>query len=406
MPNVLMLSPGFPAEMPQFTRGLARVGARVWGIGEQPLAALPLPAREGLLHYEQIESLWDESALVDLARKLHARVQFDHVECLWEPGIMLAAAVREAIGVAGMGQQQATLFRDKSAMKRALDRAGIRTPRFERATDPDECRDAARRIGYPLIVKPISGAGSADTHRIDDDTSLERVLPSMRHVKEISVEEYIDGREFTFDTICAEGQVLFRNVAWYRPKPLIGRSLEWVSPQTMTLRQFDTPELAVGLEMGRRVIEALGFRTGFTHMEWFLTADGEAVFGEIAARPPGARSVDLMNYSCDFDAFSAWAEAVCHGTLTQPIERRYNSAIIFKRAHGAGRIRRIVGLERLVARYRPYIVCIELLPVGAPRRDWKKTLISDGYLIVRHPDLQAALEMADRVGTDLQLEAG
>ena len=49
---------------------------------------------------------------------------------------------------------------------------------------------------------------------------------------------------------------------------------------------------------------------------------------------------------------------------------------------------------------------VELLPPGAPRRDWKQTLLSDGWVILRHPDLAATLEMADRVGTDLQLYAG
>ena len=113
-----------------------------------------------------------------------------------------------------------------------------------------------------------------------------------------------------------------------------------------------------------------------------------------------------MNFACDIDTYRGWAEAVCHGRLTQRPERRYNSAVIFKRATGEGRIQRIEGLERLVARFRPHIVCIDLLPVGAPRRDWKQTLISDGYLIVRHPDLQATMEMADRIGTDLRLYAG
>jgi hypothetical protein len=69
-------------------------------------------------------------------------------------------------------------------------------------------------------------------------------------------------------------------------------------------------------------------------MEWYRKADGEVVFGEIAARPPGARMVDVMNYATDADLFSAWAEAVTHGRISQPIERRYNAASIFKRAKG------------------------------------------------------------------------
>ena len=38
--------------------------------------------------------------------------------------------------------------------------------------------------------------------------------------------------------------------------------------------------------MGEAVIAAMGFGSGFTHMEWYLTAGGEAVFGEIGARAP------------------------------------------------------------------------------------------------------------------------
>ncbi len=48
-------------------------------------------------------------------------------------------------------------------------------------------------------------------------------------------------------------------------------------------------------------------------MEWYRKADGEVVFGEIGARPPGAHQVDQMNYACDFDVFREWANAVAHG---------------------------------------------------------------------------------------------
>jgi len=51
-------------------------------------------------------------------------------------------------------------------------------------------------------------------------------------------------------------------------------------------------------------------------------------------------------------------------------------------------------------------VCtIDLLPIGTPRRDWLMTLISDGMVIVRHPDLDSCVEIADRFATELQLYA-
>jgi hypothetical protein len=51
------------------------------------------------------------------------------------------------------------------------------------------------------------------------------------------------------------------------------------------------------------------------------------------------------------------------------------------------------------------VAAVELLPVGAPRRDWRATLIADGMVIVRHPELAAAMEMAQRFAADLRLYA-
>jgi hypothetical protein len=49
-------------------------------------------------------------------------------------------------------------------------------------------------------------------------------------VPEVSVEEFIDAEEYTFDTISAGGRIEYHNVCWYRPRPLAMKQLEWVSP--------------------------------------------------------------------------------------------------------------------------------------------------------------------------------
>jgi hypothetical protein len=406
MASCLFVSPGYPAEMPFFVRGLAEQGVRVVGIGDQPEAALPQVARHALAGYLQVRNLWDEASTAETVRAWAPSVGgIDRVEVLWEPGMLLAARLREVLGASGLNVAQTVPFRDKGRMKEVLDAAGIRTPRHRRAADDAGCRRAAEELGYPLIVKPIAGAGSADTYRLADPADLEKVLPKIRHVKEVSVEEFIEGEELTFDTICSGGRILFHNCAWYRPNPLVARSNEWVSPQTVGLKDLTVPPLQPGIELGKRVLKALGFRDGFTHMEWFLTRKGEAIFGEIGGRPPGARSVDIMNYVCDADLFRGWAEATTHGRISQRIDRLYNAAHVCKRAQGQGVIRRIEGLERLRRDFGPWLVHEELLSVGTHRRDWKQTLLSDGFLIVRHPSLATCLQMADRLGTELQLYA-
>ena len=403
--NVLMISPGYPADMPEFARGLAASGANVYGVGDQHVGGLPELVRRSLSEYVQVSSLWDSKRVIgELSERLRGH-QIDRIECLWEPGVMLAAELREHFGVPGLGVEHARLFRDKEAMKVALDKAGIRTPRHAAVDSVAGCWTAVEEIGFPLILKPIDGAGSADTYRVASREELRAVLPRLRHVPLISVEEFIDGEEYTFDTITVGGEIAYYNVAWYRPRPLIARSNEWISPQVIALRDVDDKDLAGGVQMGFDVIKALQFDTGFTHMEWYRKSDGEVVFGEIGGRPPGAHQVDQMKYACDFDVFKAWGQAVTHGRMEETFERRYNVATIFKRARGVGRITHIEGTEALQARFGEHVVWNTLLPPGTPRRDWLKTLVSDGFIMLRHPDLEETMAMADAVGSELQMYA-
>lgn len=403
--NVLIISPGYPADMPEFTRGLAQAGAQVFGVGDQGVAALPELVRQSLSKYVQVRTLWDVSAvLAGLHRELKGH-SIDRIECLWEPGIMLAAHLRRHFGVPGLTTEQALRFRDKEAMKVALDAAGIRTPRHLAVSSIADCREAVEEIGFPVILKPVDGAGSADTYRVANEDELRAVLPRLRHVQTVSVEEFIDGEEYTFDTITVGGEVAYYNVAWYRPRPLVARSNEWISPQVIALRDVDDPQLADGIRMGFDVIQALKLETGFTHMEWYRKADGEVVFGEIGARPPGAHQVDQMKFACDFDVFRAWGEAVATGRSSVAYQRKYNVATIYKRARGVGHITRVTGARELAKKYGEHVVWDTLLPVGAPRRDWRKTLVSDGFVMLRHPSLKATLEMADAFGSELELFA-
>ncbi len=210
--NVLMISPGYPAEMAFFTRGLGQAGVIVIGLGDQPAEALPAAARDALDHHVQVGSLAADDDVSATVRELAHQVRIDQVECLWEPYMMLAARLREELGLPGLTMRQTLPFRDKERMKQLLDAAGLRTPRHAAAGTVAGVWAAADQIGFPLIVKPVDGAGSADTYRADSAAELDAILPSLRHVPQVSVEEFIDGEEFTYDTICAGGRVLVENV--------------------------------------------------------------------------------------------------------------------------------------------------------------------------------------------------
>lgn len=404
--KVFFISPHYPEEMQDFTRGLAEVGAQVYGVGDVPRGQLPARVQRHLRDYIQIPSLFDEDGAVRAIAAAARAVKPDRIECLWEPCVVLAARAREAVLLPGMSPDVAIGFRDKPIMKQRLLAAGLRVPRFARVRSAPEGFAAAHAIGYPVCVKPVAGAGSADTYRVDTDAELRAVLAAVGHHPEINLEEFIEGEEFTYDTVCVDGEPVFESVAQYHPKPLEGRSHEWITPAQIVFRDPYQPALQPGIDLGRQVLKALGMTTGFTHMEWYKKPNGEAVFGEIAARSPGGKLVDQMNYANDFDVYRETARTICWRSFDARPQRRYHVAALFKRAQGDGRIKRIEGLDEIRERLGPSLVVADLLPLGHPRRDWKQTLLSDGYMIIRHPDYRTCVEMMNYAIATLRIYAG
>jgi biotin carboxylase len=329
----------------------------------------------------------------------------DRVLSNWEPLVILAARLRERWGMPGMSVDAVRGFRDKQIMKERVQAAGLRVPKSRRVRTEPEVRAAAEEIGYPLILKPIAGAGSADTYKVTSDKELEVVLKAMRGVPEASCEEYVDGEEFTYDTVSINGRPRMENVTQYMPKPLEARTHEWISPIGISIRDLTQPKLASGVELGRSVLKALKMGDGFTHMEWYLTPKGEAVFGEIGCRPGGAHIVDQMNYTSDIDLFREWARVACFGKFEAKRPRKYNVGIVFKRAQGEGRITRIDGLGPWMRQCGEWVVEEKLLRPGTPRRNWKHTLLSDGHLLVRHPDWDEAHRMSFAAATGIRMYA-
>lgn len=392
--------------MPHFTRGLAEVGAQVYGLGHDPLEALAPEVRKCLAGYIRVPNVLDEDSAVRHALPQLEKLAPDRIECLWEVGVELAARLRQELGVLGQRPDDARAFRDKAVMKQRLEAAGLRVPRHAKVRTANEIRQAAERIGYPLIVKPIDGAGTRDTYRVDDAAGLEVVLRKVAHVPELSVEEFIDGEEFTYDTVCIGGKVAFDSVAQYHPRPLLSRTQEWLSPAQIVLRDPHIPQLQDAVKFGRDVLKAMGMGTGFTHMEWYRKGDGEIVFGEIAARAPGGRLVDQMNFANDFNVYREWARSVCWGAFEAKPARKYHVTCVFKRAVGQGRIQRVEGLEQVQAKLGGALVAVDLLPIGSQRRDWRQTLLSDGCLIARHEDYATVRRIQDLLVSDVKLVAG
>jgi hypothetical protein len=160
-----------------------------------------------------------------------------------------------------------------------------------------------------------------------------------------------------------------------------------------------------GIKLGRGVLAALSMGTGFVHMEWFRKPDGEVVFGEIACRAGGAKLIDQMNYANDFDVFREWARSVCWHSFEATPHRRHHVAVVFKRAQGQGRITGVAGLQELRAFCGRDLLAVDLLATGQERRNWRNTLLSDGHVVMRSPDLGRCHELMKFAVNNLRIYA-
>jgi carbamoylphosphate synthase large subunit len=405
--NVVFVEPFFPRNQREFARALAEAGATVIGIGEYPVDALDDQLKGWLYHYEQVPSVTDVTALTRAVRWVQGKLWVDRLEATVEAHTMPAAQVREACTIPGTSVKTAWLCRDKPSMKQALREAGVPTAASAAVSSAAEVRAFAEQVGFPLILKPRSGAGAAGTTRADDPGQLEHALGVFggQGVESIAVEEFVEGHEGFYDTVTVDGQVALDFASHYYPNVLEAMRARWISPQFVSTNRIDSaPEYGELRDMGRRVISALGIGTSATHMEWFFGPKGLR-FSEIGCRPPGVGAWDLYSAGNDIDLYREWANAIIHGGTSSAPSRRYASGIVALRPDRDGHITGYSGAEELNQRYGEWVIDAHLPPPGTATQGVEAGYMANAYVRMRHPDYDALRGMLDEVGRTLHVYA-
>ena len=93
--HVIFVEPAFPLNQMEFVRGLHAVGAKVTGVGERPLGALPSDLQNQMVHYEQVGSVCNEEEMARTVRRIHGTLAVDRMEATVEAHVMPVARVRE-----------------------------------------------------------------------------------------------------------------------------------------------------------------------------------------------------------------------------------------------------------------------------------------------------------------------
>ncbi|NNF17450.1 MAG: ATP-grasp domain-containing protein [Gammaproteobacteria bacterium] len=404
--NIIFIEPSFPSNQREFVRALHAAGAKVIGIGERPQEYLDEQVKHWLHDYVQVRSVVHEPSLLEAVRFVQQHLWVDRLEATIEAHIMAAAKVRKATGIPGTSVKTAFLCRDKPAMKDALRAAGISCAQSTRAESPQDARDFAAAVGYPLIIKPPDGAGASATYKVRADTELEEVIDEcgLAAGHAVAIEEFIEGHEGYIDTLTINGNVTHEFITHYYPNVLEAMRERWISPQMVTTNRIEAPGYAEVRQMTRDVIRILGIGTSATHMEWFFGPKG-LKFSEIGCRPPGVGQWDVYNAANEFDLYFEWAHALAHAKTHTPPSRRYAAGMIALRPDRDGRIAGYSGVERIHDLYGECIVASRLPDPGTPTQAVEAGYMANAWLRVRHPDYDQLRRIMDDIGQTLKVHA-
>jgi carbamoylphosphate synthase large subunit len=405
--RVIFVEPSFPANQRQFVRALAEVGAEVIGIGESPPDALDGQLRDWMRHYHQVGSVTDVGAMTDAVRWLQDKAWVDRIEATIEAHTLPVAQVREHCTIPGTSLRTAWLCRDKPSMKETLRAAGVPTAASAAADSADEVWAFTNAVGYPIILKPRTGAGALDTTRVGTPEELDAALGMFggKGVTSIAVEEFVEGHEGFYDTMSVDGQPALDFVCHYFPNVLEAMRTRWISPQFISTNRVDTvAEYAELRELGHRVAQALGIGTSATHMEWFFGPKG-LKFSEIGCRPPGVGAWDLYSAGNDLDLYREWANAIVHGAVGTPPSRRFASGIVALRPDRDGQIAGYSGVDDMQGRYAEWVLDAHLPHPGSPTQPPEAGYMANAYVRMRHPDYDTLHQMLDDVGRTIQVHA-
>ncbi len=396
MPRNVIFAAPFPSDVTlRFVRAAARhPDVKLLGIVHTP----PTGADANLYaDYVRVTDPLSARDLIDATEVLKRRHGEPHrILGILEAMQTQLAQARAHHGVPGTTPRVAELFRDKSAMKAALAKAGLPVAKNMLLHDESDARAFAQAAGFPLVLKPPAGMGAKATFRV---SSLEELYGALRGMgasstNPVLAEEFLRGREFSFETLTLGGKPRVQSISHYLPTCLEVLENPWMQWCCLLPRDISGPEYDGAKAMAHGAIEALGLEDGMTHMEWFQRPDGSLAIGEIAQRPPGANISLMTGLVHGKDLYAAWIRLLVDGAFDGPWERSYSAGSAFLRGMGRGRVASVTGLKEIHEAVGRYVVEANIPDIGKSKSD---SYEGDGYLVVRDPDTEVVRAALKRI---------
>lgn len=209
-----------------------------------------------------------------------------------EPGVLLADAMSEKMGLIGNGIALSLARRDKYEMAKVLHAAGISIPNFAKFSTLDDVLNyASTQAHWPLVIKPLNSAGCNGVFICKDTEALRHaygeIIGKTNNMgtinQEVIVQSFLKGQEYMVNSVSCNGQHYFTDI-WHAKKFFLeNRGFIYDRNELLSA---DTSEAQQLMSYVQTVLDALGIQYGPAHAEVMMTEDGPKLI-EIGARVSG-----------------------------------------------------------------------------------------------------------------------
>jgi ribosomal protein S6-L-glutamate ligase RimK-like protein len=359
--------------------------------GEALRCARAIQALDGVtLQTICLEDVDDVAGLIEAVRSFGG---VNRIVTAQETLLASVAEANEALGLEAMTPEVVGRTLDKSKLKSTLRRSGVTTPRDQMIEHAEDVRRFVDEVGFPIILKPLTGSGALTTFRLTDEQELTRILKLIN--APMLAEGYVTGQELCFDTVTIANEPQCYSVCCYDP-PILD-ALDNPATRWRCVMPRDLSPYKSFIDEGLRAVKALQVGSAMTHMEGFIHASGQpAGFVDATLRPAGARIGPMFGFAHDVDPYHVWARVAVDDAFDGPLERKYAVGTIFLRDPGSGSVEIVDGIKTTTAELSSMIVESRWPRIRGSK---SATYTGDGFVTVRHADtsvVQNALDFIDQ----------
>lgn len=349
MAHVVLLLHSESYRSADFLQAARQLGADITVASDRRNPAA-VDAEYGVLEIHLAEPDVAASAIVEYA----SEVAVDAIVAVDDQGVATAALACEELGLAYNPPAAVSATRNKADMRRRLQGHGVAQPGFHVVETVGEARTAADRLGYPVVIKPVSLSASQGVIRVDraDDVgaTIERIRSIVeargRHQNEpLLVERFVPGVEVAVEGLVRGGSLEILAI-FDKPDPLDGPYFEetiYVTPSRLS------PATQASIRsVTTAAAKALGLAEGPIHAE-LRTRNETAWLLEIAARSIGGLCARALRFGLGVSL----EQLILRHALQMPIHdlalTDAAAGVMMLPIPRTGRLRAVRGVERAQA---------------------------------------------------------